>query len=219
MLKLTQKLIEGWGGADVYGMAEAAVKRGAVMKAEADGNVISGIYALPDKSINCRFTVLDNGIVESACPCYRNRVRGQICEHVVALAISIMQRQNDPVRQQNYIEEQRRARRMEGALASAIPRSPNGVPSELLVQFTNDWQKQFRQGGPVHVMCAFRVGNNPVEVFPEQLDRRRPLSFSQADELALDVLEDMAEHGKIDKDLLKSFRESKAWYHKGALNN
>ncbi len=195
MLKLTQKLIEGWGGPDIYATAEAAVKRGAVMRAEIDGNVISGDYARPDSPLHCRFTVLGNGIVESACPCYRNRARGQICEHVVALAISIMQRQNDPVRQQNYIEEQRRARRMEGAMASAIPRSPNGVPSELLIQLSNDWQRQFRQGGPVHVMCAFRVGNNPVEVFPEQLDRRRPLALSQADELVLDVLEDMDETG------------------------
>ncbi len=195
MLRLTKDQIERWGGPDVYATAEAAVKRGAVMKAEMEGNVISGVYAVPGSSVRCRFTVLDNGIVESACPCYRNRVRGQICEHVVALAISIMQRQNDPVRQQNYIEEQRRARRMEGAIASSIPRSPKGVPAELLVQLSNDWQRQFRHGGPVHVMCAFRLGNNPVEVFPENLDRRRPLALSRDDGLVLDVLEDMDETG------------------------
>ena len=195
MLKLTRQLIESWGGPSVYASAEAAVKRGAVIKAELDGNVISGIYAQSPSNISCRFTVGADGLVESDCPCPKNRVRGQICEHVVALAISIMQRQNDPVRQQNYIEEQRRARRMEAGFASSIPRAAGGVPSELLVQLSNDWRRQFRAGGPVHVMCAFRVGNNPVEVLPEQLDRRRPLSLGLDDELALEVLEDMDETG------------------------
>ena len=195
MQKLTRQLIEGWGGPDVYDKAERAVKRGAVMKAEMEGDVISGLYAQASSTISCRFKVLSNGLVESDCPCFKNRQIGQICEHVVALAISIMQRQNDPVRQQNYIEEQRRARRMEAGFTSAIPRAPNGVAAELLVQLSNDWRRQFRKGGPVHVMCAFRLGNNPVEVIPEQINRNRPLALSMEDELALEVLEDMDETG------------------------
>ncbi len=195
MLKLTQQLIESWGGSGVYSRAEDAVKRGAVIKAERDGNIISGVYAQSPSNIECRFTIGDDGLVDSDCPCDKNRRWGQICEHVVALAISILRRQDDPVRQQNYIEEQRRARRMEAGIASAIPRSPKGVPSELLVQLSNDWQRQFRAGGPIYVMCAFRVGNNPVEILPEQLDRRRPLSLGMDDELALQVLEDMDETG------------------------
>ena len=135
MQKLTRQLIEGWGGPDVYDKAERAVKRGAVLKAEMEGDVISGLYAQASSTISCRFKVLSNGLVESDCPCFKNRQIGQICEHVVALAISIMQRQNDPVRQQNYIEEQRRARRMEAGFTSAFMSTILAITSSIACTF------------------------------------------------------------------------------------
>ena len=193
MLKLTKNMIEGWGGSTVYASAEAAVKRGAVIRAELDGRVVTGEFATETGPIKCRFTVLDKGLVDSDCPCFINRQQGMICQHVVALAISIMMRQNDPVRQQRYVEEQRKARRMEAAQASAIPTSPRGAPAEINIQLTGGWEEQFRSFGSVDVNVVFIVDGSPTPVFPE--DVKEPLSLSVADQNVLAVLEDIDERG------------------------
>ena len=50
-----------------------------------------------------------------------------------------------------------------------------------------------------------------IDVYDALTAEDRPYKPPMAPEKAFAVLEDMAEHGKIDKDLLMSFRESKAW--------
>ena len=50
-----------------------------------------------------------------------------------------------------------------------------------------------------------------IDVYDALTAEDRPYKPPMAPEKAFAVLEDMAEHGKIDKDLLISFRESKAW--------
>ena len=58
-----------------------------------------------------------------------------------------------------------------------------------------------------------------IDVYDALTAEDRPYKPPMPPEKAFAVLEDMAEHGKIDKDLLESFRESKAWYYKETLNN
>ena len=124
-MQLTRAIIEKWAGPEVFAEAEERVRRGAVMKAEVTGNVISGLFARNNAPpMRCEFTVGDDGTVESRCPCEKHERYGLICMHVVALAISVMQRLSDPARQQRYIEEQRHARRIQDALAETFRRIP-----------------------------------------------------------------------------------------------
>lgn len=50
-----------------------------------------------------------------------------------------------------------------------------------------------------------------IDVYDALTAEDRPYKHPMAPEKAFEILDDMAEHGKIDKELLKSFRDSNAW--------
>ncbi|MDD5708205.1 MAG: SWIM zinc finger domain-containing protein, partial [Kiritimatiellae bacterium] len=195
-VKLTQKQIESWCGAAVYAEAEAKVKRGEVRRADLAPPWIEGLLARAAGDLRCRFKLLDNGLVESHCPCRANREHGLICSHVAALAISVMRRAADPGREQRYQEEQRRARRMADSMAATITRDPHGRPARLLLALPEDWRGQF-DAGAVTLRCAFQFDSAgaAAPAAPEALPSRTALRLSPADDNVLCVLEDIAENG------------------------
>ncbi len=191
-MQLSRKIIEKWGGPDVFEEALRRAKAGAVMKAEVSGNVISGEFAHVPYPIKCSFTVKDDGMVESHCPCEANRRHGLVCVHVVALAISVMERLNDPVRQQRYIEEQRHAKRIQDAIAATFRRGPGGTPAQFFLELPGDFVEQFEKGA-VTIRSVILQGGRPV--FPEKIPREATLTFSEDDDTLIDVLEDISEEG------------------------
>ena len=193
-MELSKAIIEKWAGPEILAEAEKRVKNGAVMKAEVSGDTIAGLFAQPTGPVKCSFKVKSNGLVESHCTCWQNRNSGTICVHVVALALSVMQRLNDPVRQQRYIEEQRHAKRIEEAIAAAFPRSPRGIPSKLLIELPGDFTAQFAKGA-VTLRALVLVGDAGRPVLLENIPRNKPLSFPEDDDTVIDVLEDMSESG------------------------
>ena len=124
--QITKKSLVKWGGESVYVQAEQLVRRGAVLKADMKDDWISGVIARESASeINTKLRVLDPDRIESRCPCFTNQHSGQVCPHVVALGIALMLRHADPLREQKYQEEQRRARRLEQLDESAyLQRGP-----------------------------------------------------------------------------------------------
>ncbi len=190
-LKLTQKQIEGWCGRAVYEDALRRVKRGEVLRADVSAPWIEGRLARSHGELRCRFKVLENGLVDSHCPCRANREHGLVCVHVASLAIGVMQRATDPRREQLYREEQRHARRMEEDGDLFVGRDPEGLPAKLRLGLSAEWALQFEEG-QVELACAFAVGDRESILSSEQLDRRRPLRFSPEDDNILCVLEDIA---------------------------
>ena len=193
-MKLTRKQIQSWCSPSVFLEAEKRAKQGAVIRADVDGDTITGLVARDTTPVLCKFRVLPNGLVDTDCKCYMSREQGLVCAHVIALALNILQRQNDPVRQQRYLEEQRHARRIEENNAAAIRRDRRGRPARLLLQFQPDWTAGFERG-KVTVLVGFRVEGIGQDLPPERIDRSRPLALSEDDDLVLGVLEDMAEEG------------------------
>ena len=191
---LTKAIIEKWAGPQVFEEAVRRVRSGAVIKAEFSGDTITGLVAHDPNPIACRFVVKDNGLVESQCLCEKNRRHGLICVHVVALAVAVMERLSDPVRQQRYIEEQRHARRIQDAIASSFRRAPGGTPASFLIELPGDFAEQFAKGS-VTIRSIVLVGEPPKPVLLENLPRDRPLAFSEDDDTVIDVLEDMSEGG------------------------
>jgi superfamily II DNA or RNA helicase len=195
-MQLTRAIIEKWAGPEVFDEAEERVRHGAVMKAEVSGNVISGLFArTAAPPVKCEFTVNDDGTVESRCPCEKHERYGLICLHVVALAISVMERLADPARQQRYLEEQRHARRIQDALAVSFRRIPHGgVPARLLLELPRDFTAQFMSGA-VAIRLIVMTGSPEQPCLIENLPREKPLTFPEEDDTVLDVLEDVAEAG------------------------
>jgi superfamily II DNA or RNA helicase len=191
-LVLTRKQVVGWCGQAVYDDGEARVTRGEVLRADVEGRVVTGLVVRPNGTMTCRFTVLPSGLVDSACGCYASREQGLVCAHVAAVAISLMRRATDPLREQRYLEEQRHARRKEACFDEGVARSPGGTPARVLLQLPADWADQFDRG-EVAVQCALQLDNQPDPVAPDTLGKRRPVRLTRDDDTLLLVLEDIAE--------------------------
>jgi superfamily II DNA or RNA helicase len=189
---ITRKNIIGWGGEAVYLQAEGLVKKGAVLKADISGDMVTGVLARNDGSnIYTKFRLLPSGAIESLCPCFTNRSQGLVCPHVVALGIMIMLRRSDPLREQKYQEEQRRARRMAQTADSAfIRRGPRGLAATLNLSLPPSWIADFRNGS-VTLALMFNTADRTLP--PEALSGGTALALSQADDNLLAVLEDICE--------------------------
>jgi len=92
---LTNDILIGWGGQDVFNQAISIGRRNAVVWAEWDAreHVIKGaITQSTGFDMPVSFELFDDGTVRSHCPCRTNREFGRICSHVVALGLFMMHR-------------------------------------------------------------------------------------------------------------------------------
>jgi superfamily II DNA or RNA helicase len=189
--KLTQHAIQNWGGAAVFAEAEAIVKRGGVLRADYQPPWLEGSVARDSGELRARARVSDNGIVENHCPCYASREQGLVCCHTVALALTVLRRTTDPLREQKYQEEQRRARRLASLQPAAYLRcDPFGQPASLLLTLSPGWQEEF-QRGEVAVGCALLIDGRIVPL--DQVPRDRPVCLPAADANLLSVLDDICD--------------------------
>jgi len=191
-VRLTQNQIQQWGGPTVYREAEALVKRGGVLRAEMNGAWIEGVVARSSGAdLHTKLRVHDNGTAESHCPCFINRDQGLICPHVVALAILVMQRHTDPLREQKYREEQRHARAIAAKTETAgFRRNPRGTPAALKLFLPGDWTDAFARDA-IEIGCVFQVG---AQLLPAAaLTDPGGYALSRADDALLAVIEDICE--------------------------
>jgi len=190
--KLTRAMLLKWGGKDVYQQAEFLVKKGAVKKAEISEDLISGIIARESASdLHTKLRVLERGDVESHCPCYTHRNQGLICPHIVALGISVMLRNSDPMREEKYQREQRRNRRLAAIDQSTyIQRTKDGTPASLELSLSAAWVNEFHAGA-IQLAIFFLVRDKILA--PDQIPSGAPLLLSQQDDALLSVLEDIYE--------------------------
>ena len=189
---ITKKMLLGWGGDAVYAQAESMVRKGLVLKADIKGDLISGVIARESSSeIYTKLRLRSNGTIESLCPCSTHRNLGLVCPHVVALGIALMLRHSDPLREQKYNEEQRRARRLaEVDAASYIQRSARGVPARVQVSLPQTWTADFWQGA---VALHLQLVAEDRLLSPETLPKQLCFAFSPEEDALLAVLEDICE--------------------------
>ncbi len=90
---ITQEELIKWGGAEVFNQALALCNSGDVKNVSYDDEnlLISGKIEQPDGwEMPVSFTLKAQGRIQSHCPCYTNQKLGQVCPHVVAVAIALM---------------------------------------------------------------------------------------------------------------------------------
>jgi len=190
--QLTQKSLTQWGGEAVYSQAVQLVRRGAVLKADMKGDWITGVIARESASeIHTKLRLIDHNRIESHCPCFTNQHSGQVCPHVVALGIALMLRHTDPLREQKYQEDQRRARRIEAVDESAyLPRSPHGTPARLVLTLPPAWPEDFWKG---RITLSLLLLTADQIIPPEAVPRNACFALSKEDDNLLSVLEDICE--------------------------
>ena len=195
--RITRKILVKWAGVRVVTEAEAIFKRGDVASAELDGDWIRGSITRGGNSLKTSLKVLRDGTAENHCPCWANREQGIICSHVIAVAVSLVKRMTDPMREQKYQEEQRRARRLASINESKyLQRAPRGgagsTPAELRIMLPTNWTASCRTTGRVSIRCFVEIkGSHPCPIDAVPTDYLP--GFDKPTENTLFVLEDIAE--------------------------
>ena len=194
----TEKLLIGWGGADVFNQGLRIALGGQVTGAEWDDATgrATGKIARPDGwDMPTGFTLSANGDVKAHCPCRTNQSFGMICPHVLAVAIYLMCRMTDPEAEEKHQQEKRSARRRAAIDPSAyIMRSPQGVPMRLDLRWNEaTFRDEFYAGG---VKAAFALVDREGRRHSPDDPRLREapgVFLSRAACNLLDVLEDICE--------------------------
>ncbi len=202
-IPFTRKTLVDWAGAQAVRDAENLVKRDGVLDAVYDPPVVKGAILWNNRALRTSLRILPDGNVENRCPCYTNRERGMVCAHVIALALTLVQRAADPLRERKHFEEQRRASRV-GAidesryLRRAKPGEPNALNAAVRVILARDWENGCRRDA-VPVLCALECRGQRMPL--DQVPAATPVALGKFDENLLFVLEDISEgpaRGRLD---------------------
>ena len=189
--KLTQVAIQNWGGISLFHDAEEMVKRGGVLRADYHPPWLEGTLARSNGDLRAKAKISDSGIVENQCPCYVSREQGLVCSHIVAIAVTVLRRTTDPLREQKYQEEQRRARRLASVQATDYLRcAATGTPAALLLTLPATWQSDF-QRGEISMGCALLQEGRLVPL--DQAPRDCAYHLPPADANLLTVLDDICD--------------------------
>ena len=191
----THELLIGWGGEKVFAHGLRLGNGGSVVKAEWDPatHKATGVILLSN-GVEQRtgFTLFDDGHILSDCPCKTNREFAMVCPHVVALALVLMYRMNDPEAEERHQAELRTARRVaEVDPGSYIQRSPSGPRMRVLLTWGRDFVREFYRGG-VQAQLVL-VDESGVRHAPEEPALREGVRLSKGDDDLLSVLEDICE--------------------------
>jgi superfamily II DNA or RNA helicase len=184
-----------WAGADVVRDAERSLESGNVLKADFDPPYIRGSVLASNRELTTSLKILTGGLAQNECPCYTNKERGLICTHIIAVALMLIKRATDPLREAKYLAEKRQAERLasidEGDYIQRVGEdTPGAVPARFVVTLAKDWTDALPHGS-VSLTCdlVIRRKIHPVDDVSTEL----PLTFSKQDENLLFVMEDIAE--------------------------
>ena len=191
----THELLIGWGGEKVFAHGLRLGNGGSVVKAEWDPatHKATGEILLSDRrEQRTGFTLFDDGHILSDCPCKTNREFAMVCPHVIALALVLMYRMNDPEAEAKHQAELRTARRVaEVDPRSYIQRRLSGPRMRVLLTWGRDFVREFYRGG-VQAQLAL-VDEAGVRHAPEEPALREGVRLSKGDDNLLSVLEDICE--------------------------
>jgi superfamily II DNA or RNA helicase len=194
-IPFTRKTLIDWAGEQVVHDAENLLKRDLVLEATYTPPVIRGAVLWNNRSLKTSLRLLPDGKVENRCPCYTNRERGMICTHVIALALDLVKRAADPLRDRKRFEEQRHAARIGAVdesryIARAKPGDTDAPRATVRVILPSDWKEGCeRDAIPVRCELTCRGRRLPLDQAPTN----SAFSFDKFDETLLFVLEDIAE--------------------------
>lgn len=195
----TKEKMISWGGPDVYYEAEKNYYLAAkVIKAEYDGTKATGTILHGGRPINTGFQITSSGLMESFCPCLKNRDEGKICPHVIALAIALVRKTIAMERLAEKERELQHAKRFATAQEKQllVVRSPKGQPAELRIRLPQNWHQQFLDG-EIKIECLANIPGGGSNISIAYLaERKIPVSLTKDNAYLLDTIEDICE-GRI----------------------
>jgi len=191
----TRKSLLDWAGEQVVSQAERMVEDGLVRKAEYAAPRVVGSVLWNNREMKTGLRILSGGLVESECPCYVSREKGLVCSHAIAVALVLVKRATDPLRDTRYRAERRRAERLADIedgkyIRRAAPDTAGAVPAKVRLTLDAGWREPGRRGD-FPVACDLLA---PGRALPAgEAPRDTPFAFDKHDGNLLFVLEDICE--------------------------
>ncbi len=194
MATITYKMLIDWAGEKIVTDARALLDRGLVKRAEYDPPFLRGKLLWGNHALQTELRILPSGAVENHCPCRDNRDRGLVCTHIIAVGLLLVRRATDPLREQKYQAELRRAAQLENTWdRSAIRRAPENAPGarsvRLRLGLEPDWPNT-RCAGRFQLTCRLSVDG--ADIAPDAWPANDPIRLPRAEDNLLYVLEDIA---------------------------
>ena len=195
---LNEQILIGWGGGEVFNQGLHIARRGEIVSAEWDPRTrkVSGkISQSSGWDMPVSFTLAENGAVKSHCPCRTNQEFGQICPHVIAIALYVMCRMNNPEEEAAHQRERRAAERQAAMNpADYIRRSDAGVPMRLELRWDEATCRDafYADGVPATLTLVDKAGTRYAPEDP-RLRAAPGVKLTPASCNLLDVLEDICE--------------------------
>ncbi len=191
---ITYKMLVDWAGERTVREARAIMERGLVARAEYAPPFIRGVVMWGQRSLQTALRILPDGKVENQCPCRDNRERGLVCTHIMAVGLVLVRRSTDPLREQKYREELRRAARLAGRWDQKVirrgqPDAPGVRPAHLHLGLAPDWETT-RRTGKYGIACRLSVDGADYD--PATLPADMAICLPRAEDNLLYVLEDIA---------------------------
>lgn len=194
-LPFTYKKLIAWAGSQTVSEAEMLVNKGAVLEANYEPPFIKGSILYNNRSFATSMKILKDGNVESMCPCRLNVERGIICAHVISLAIVLVKRATDPLREIKYQGEIRKAKRLAqfkdtDYIQREICEPNSGSLGSVVITIADDWSDSINTD-KIEVSCSFNIDGKTTAI--EDLPKNRKYPVSKQDDSILFVLEDICE--------------------------
>ncbi|MBO7167026.1 MAG: SNF2 helicase associated domain-containing protein [Kiritimatiellae bacterium] len=184
-----------WGGADVFNQALHSVKGKSVLSAHWNDETKTATGEVINKngySMQTGFVLNNRNIITSKCPCRLNVEMGQICSHVVALAIYLNNRMSNREAQEKYLREQRSLQRKQNTDPSLyIQRSSSGEQMYVSITWKPAFAEEFYSHG-VNATLTLMNGKG-VHFDPEDPALKKGVRLTSNGEILLSVLEDICE--------------------------
>jgi hypothetical protein len=206
--RLTIEQIISWGGENVFNQGLQLFNSKAVESAEWNGRTREVKGAITQSSgwdMRTGFILQESGIITSKCPCRMNKEMGQICPHVIAVALQLYGRVTDRDVEDRYQSEQRTQRRLQNIDPSLyIKRLPTGREMRLSLNWSANFFEEFYNGG-VKATLVFSDAITNDRYMPDDPALRGGIKLSQKANDLLSVLEDICEGPPTHEIILKPY--------------
>jgi superfamily II DNA or RNA helicase len=205
MKSFTEKTLMDWAGPRKFADGRALHENGCISELDFSPPFVRGTLNTGSRILRTALKLLPDGSVESLCPCYDNRERGVICQHVIALGLALHRRMHDPDLEAKLDEERRHAERIARAAEGRLIRRvgldhPDAVPARLELELADAWAQGWREEAlPIRIGLWTGGARRPLSGNPGS----GPIGLSREDENLLFVLEDIAEGPPPERLLLR----------------
>ncbi len=191
-IPFTENDLKDWAGWRAFRDGKSLFTRGVVEKVTYEHPLVLGMLNLGPRGLRSRFKVpRPGGYPDNLCPCRDNQDRGLICLHLVAMGMEVIRSTSgltDEERDHKKCQVRRLQKVAQGNRIKCVKKSdPNAVPAHLLVELSENWQKQALVG-KIEVGIIIEISGKRTPL--GEVSTATPFSFTHRDEKILHVLEE-----------------------------